>query len=199
MPRGSYGKQGLGATSSLPRQAHSRAVQPGVRLLLAPFSFPLSPSDKLALPMKNGAGLRTQVSRRRILEDGHPSTRIVRLGSYPPPSNRCLSLDHPFSVHLSLCKKGSPRGSAHLCPAPSPELKGLTQRKHWPSEDKGRWASSGWKSGHLNSEPSSAWSHPGPRECLCPSLSPVCLPVGDGSSLCQPVSVPLIPQGTMIG
>lgn len=173
-------------------------VQPGVRLLLAPFPFPLSPSDKLALPMKNGARLSTQVSRSCILEDGHP-TLIVRLGSYPPPSNRCLSLDHTFGVHLSLCKKGSPGGSAHLCPAPSPELKGLTERKHWPSEDKGRWASSRWESGHLGSEPSSTWSHPGPQECLCPSLNPACLTVGNGSSLCQPVSVALIPQPAVIG
>lgn len=51
----------------------------------------------------------------------------------------------------------------------------------------------GEEPGHLGSGPSSALSHQGPRECLCPSLSPVCLPAGVGPSHCQPVAVALQP------
>lgn len=48
----------------------------------------------------------------------------------PPPSNRCLSLGHPFNAHLSLCKKGSPDKEHPSVPSTQPRAQGTGPAKY---------------------------------------------------------------------
>lgn len=161
-----------------PDRPLGRKVQPGESLLLVP--SPLYPSDRLALPMISG------LCRALGLQESYS----LRWASF------CLNCGASFIPHLLptgvlvwailsmlIChcvRRGALIRSTPLCLAPSPEPRVLAQQSTGKDHRGG------------------LWEQAGPQECLCLSVSPACLPAGDGPSPCQPLSVALQRLVTMM-